>query len=66
MTNWEYFRDTLAGDTKHALTEELNQMGKHGWELVFYQPAPPEVHGYYTTEKAFVVMKRPLEPQILD
>lgn len=62
---WEYLRDTLVGKNKEEITNELNALGKLGWELILYQPLAPEINGYYTTERAFVVMKRLVEPQIL-
>jgi hypothetical protein len=66
MTKWKYLRQTLTGNSIVEFDENLNALGEAGWELVTFIPLPPNVHGYYSTERAVVVLKRPItEPQIL-
>ena len=52
MTRWEYKAERLAGV---QIDNQLNFLGKEGWELVYIVHQPEEEYPY------FCILKRPLK-----
>lgn len=52
---WEYKSDWLTYKSHPELIEKLNELGKDGWELVYYWAGDATA---LNEEHAFVIMKR--------
>jgi len=56
MVTWEYERLETEFGLVRELTEKLNEFGKDGWEVIYYNETPPAKFG--DKHKVIVLIKK--------